>query len=549
MTSKIFRSTMLVAAVVLLCSLGFIMGVLYDYFDGIQMDQMHNELMLAATGTELSGLEYLEQVDSEQLRITWIDDHGAVLFDNKADVTAMGNHANREEVQEAHQAGEGSSVRYSSTLTQKTTYEAMELSDGSVLRVSISGATSAVVMWGMMQPVAVVILIAVALSAVLSIRMAKRIVKPLNELDLEDPLNNDAYEEITPLLNRINQQHRQISVQMRKLKYKTDEFEQITANMKEGLVLLDKKRLVLSINPAAKKLFGATDFCIGQDFLTVDRKSDVQAAVEQVFSNGSSQIRVTRSGREYQMDLTRIESQGSIMGAVILAFDITEQYNAEQTRREFSANVSHELKTPLQSIIGSAELLENGLVKPEDTARFVGHIRQEASRLVNLIEDIIRLSQLDEGTELAQEQVDLLELAEEVVETLRPIAEQKQVAISVEGAHISITGVPRLLSEIVYNLCENALKYNVPGGSVTVRISAEHEQPLLTVSDTGIGIPQEHQGRVFERFYRVDKSHSKQSGGTGLGLSIVKHAAQYHKAKLELESTPGVGTVIRVLFP
>ncbi len=549
MTGKIFRSTMFVAAVVMLCSLAFVVGVLYDYFDALQMKQMKNELMLAAVGTELNGLDYLEYVDSDRLRITWINHDGTVLYDNKVDAHTMENHADREEIREALTDGDGSSVRYSMTLTQKTCYEAMELSDGSVLRVSVSRATSGVVMWGMLQPVGVVVLIAVALSAFLSIRMAKRIVKPLNELDLENPSDNEVYEEITPLLRRIKQQHQQISNQMRKLKYKTDEFEQITSNMNEGLVLLDKKGVVLSINPAAKQLFGATDFCIGQDFLTVDRNPDVRTAVQQVFSNGYSQIRVARNNREYQLDLSRIESQGSIMGAVILAFDITAQYSAEQTRREFSANVSHELKTPLQSIIGSAELLENGLVKPEDTTRFVSRIRKEASRLVNLIEDIIRLSQLDEGIPMPQEDVDLLDIAKEVAETLQPIAHDKQVTLQVEGTGCCVNGVRRLLHEMVYNLCENAVKYNVSGGSVTVRISQQNGKRILSVSDTGIGIPYEHQERVFERFYRVDKSHSRQSGGTGLGLSIVKHAAQYHNAKLELQSTPGEGTTITVIFP
>ena len=282
---------------------------------------------------------------------------------------------------------------------------------------------------------------------------------------------------------------------------------------------------------------------------TVDRKPEVQSAVEQVFSNGASQIHVTRNAREYQLDLTRIESQGSVMGAVVLAFDITEQYTAERTRREFSANVSHELKTPLQSIIGSAELLEGGLVKPEDTPRFVGHIRKEATRLVSLIDDIIRLSQLDEGAPLPTEPVDLLELAQDVAETLRPIAQGKHVDLQVEGSSCVITGVRRLLSEIVYNLTENAVKYNVDGGSVLVSVTQNSGKRVLSVRDTGIGIPLEHQSRVFERFYRVDKSHSKQSGGTGLGLSIVKHAAQYHNAKLELQSKPGEGTTISVLFP
>lgn len=548
MTSKIFRSTVLVAAIVLLCSLGIIMGCLYDYFDNMQADQLEDELSLAVIGTEQEGLNFLEQVESDRFRITWVAADGTVLFDTHADAAAMENHADRAEIRQALLTGYGSSSRDSSTLLEKTIYEARRLSDGTVLRISVSQKTLAVLVFGMLHPLAVVALIAIILSAVLASRMSKKIVEPLNRLDLEHPLENDTYEELSPLLGRINQQHKQITAQLDALRRRTDEFEQITNHMAEGLVLLDKNRTVLSINPAAKRLFGADESCVGRDFLAVDRKQDMSAAVDAVFEKGRSEIRARRNGREYQFALSRIESGGSIIGAVVLAFDVTEEQNAERNRREFSANVSHELKTPLQSIIGSAELLENGLVKAEDIPRFVGHIRQEAARLVLLIEDIIRLSHLDEGMEIPKEDVDLLEVAREIAGDLAIMAEQRKISIEVSGEHCVVKGVRGLLYEILHNLCDNAVKYNVEGGSVRVSVKSQNGHTVLRVSDTGIGIPVEHQSRVFERFYRVDKSHSKLSGGTGLGLSIVKHAVQYHSAKLDLQSAPGKGTTVTVTF-
>ena len=376
----------------------------------------------------------------------------------------------------------------------------------------------------------------------------KKIVEPLNRIDLERPLENEACEELVPLLHRVNQQYIEISSHLRILRRKTGEFEQIIRHMKEGLVLLDSETTILSINPAAKALFGADNFCVGKSFLTVERSQQMREAVNAALDKGHGAVKLMRNGREYQFDLSRIESDGYMAGVVVLAIDVTDEVNAEQNRREFSANVSHELKTPLQSIIGSAELLENGLIKSEDIPRFVGHIRKEAARLVVLVEDIIRLSQLDEGAQMPTEEVELLSLAQEVVAELDTAAQSRDVSVAVTGENCSITGVRRLLSEILYNLCENAIKYNVPGGSVTVDIRARDHHATVTVSDTGIGIPAEHQARVFERFYRVDKSHSKQSGGTGLGLSIVKHAVQYHNAKLTLVSEPGKGTTITVIF-
>jgi len=544
MTSKIFRSTVFVAVLVLLCSLGIVMGVLYSHFTGVQVQQLKNELSLAVTGTEQYGNAFLENVEADRFRVTWIDTDGTVLFDTQVDQTTMENHADREEIQEAFNTGFGSAVRTSSTLTEQTFYEARKLQDGSVLRISTSQESAWALMMGMLWPVFLIVILSIGLSAFLARRMAKKIVEPLNQLDLEQPLKNDVYEEISPLLHRIHRQHRQIAEQMDQLKRKSDEFQQITSHMQEGLVLLDGEGNILSINSAAKHLFEAGNDCVGKNFLMIDRTSAMRSAVNDALDKGRGYARLNRNGRDYQFDLSRIESDGSVIGAVVLAFDITERLNSEQMRREFSANVSHELKTPLQGIIGSAELLESGMVKPEDEARFVGHIKKEASRLVSLVEDIIRLSQLDEGVALPNETVDMLVLAEEVKAILETSAAQKQVAITVSGEGFAVEGVRRMLHEVTYNLCDNAIKYNVPGGSVTIHV----ENNRLVVSDTGIGIPPEHKDRIFERFYRVDKSHSKASGGTGLGLSIVKHAAAYHKAEIRLESVPGKGTTITIEF-
>lgn len=544
MTSKIFRSTVFVAVVVLLCSLGIVMGVLYNHFTGVQVQQLKNELSLAVTGTEQYGNAFLENVEADRFRVTWIDTDGTVLFDTQVDQTTMENHADRKEIREAFDTGFGSAVRTSSTLTEQTYYEAQKLQDGTVLRISTNQESAWALMFDMLWPVILIAVLAIGLSAFLARRMAKRIVGPLNQLDLEHPLKNDVYEEISPLLHRIHRQHNQIRIQVEELKRKSDEFNQITGSMQEGLLLLDSYGTILSINPAAQTIFETDGDCIGKNFLLIDRSGDMRAAVNDVLDRGRGHTREHRNGRDYQFDLSRIESNGTVIGAVVLAFDITERLRSEQIRREFSANVSHELKTPLQGIIGSAELLENGMVKRSDESRFIGHIKKEASRLVSLIEDIIRLSQLDEGVVLPTETVDMLTLAEDVKTILETSAAEKNVAINVTGKGFTLEGVRRMLHEIVYNLCDNAIKYNIPGGNVTIHA----ENNRITVTDTGIGIPAEHRDRIFERFYRVDKSHSKASGGTGLGLSIVKHAAAYHNADIQLESTPGKGTTITIQF-
>ena len=548
MTNKIFRSTILVAAVVLLCSLSIIMGVLYGYFNDVQINQLKDELSLAAIGTEDSGTAYLQKVDSRRFRITWIDETGCVIYDTHADSSSMGSHIDREEIREAMETGSGSAVRKSDTLLERRVYEAVRLEDGSILRISIDQQTMTILILGMLQPMCLVILIAIILSAVLSNRMSQKVMEPLADLDLEHPLENDTYEELSPLLNRINQQHEEIRRQVRKLQQKTDEFNQIIENMREGLVLLDKNSVILSINPAAMELFGSDEDCIGKKFYELDRHNDMSAAIDKAFGQGQHKCNAIRNGREYKFLFSRIESGEKTVGLVVLVIDVTDAENAERNRREFSANVSHELKTPLQGIIGSAELLEHGIVKPEDQPRFIGHIRKEASRLVNLIEDVIRISHLDEGVEIPREDIDLMAVVKEVTETLQTAAQKRGISIRISGDHCHIQGVRSMIYEIVQNMCDNAVKYNVENGSVDVAVKRSGKRTVLTVKDTGIGIPAEHQPRIFERFYRVDKSHSKETGGTGLGMAIVKHAAQYHNARINLKSAPGIGTTITVTF-
>ena len=549
MTKKIFQSILLVAGAVLLASLLIIMGFLYDYFGGVEENQLRDELSLAAAAVEDGGTDYLSQLTADRYRLTWIAADGSVLYDTRTDAESLGNHASRAEVSQALTTGTGESTRYSSTLMEKTMYYAQRLADGTVLRISISRATVGMIAVGMIQPLLIVLIVALILSGLLARRLSRRIVDPLNSLDLEHPLDNDAYEELSPLLKRIHRQHVEIQTQLRELHERTDEFTQITGSMREGLVLLDEHGDILSINAAAQALFGADAQCVGRDFLTIERSHEISAAIQAAVTDGHSEVRAERAGRVYQFDISRITSDGKLLGTVILAFDITEQEFAERNRREFTANVSHELKTPLQGIIGSAELIENGMVKPDDLPRFVGHIHAEAARLVTLIDDIIRLSQLDEGDAMPTESVDLLAVSQEAAENLQDAAAARGVTVSVTGQPAVLPGVRRLIYEIVYNLCDNAIKYNRDGGRVDVTVAADADGSSITVADTGIGIAPEHQGRVFERFYRVDKSHSKASGGTGLGLSIVKHAVQYHHGRIELESTPGTGTTIRVVFP
>lgn len=560
MTKKIFKSILSVALVILLSSLVMIIGVLYDYFRGVQKNQLRTELAFAAEGVEVSGAAYLEGLNDDSCRITLVGEDGTVLYDSVESADKMGNHADREEIKEAREYGTGEASRYSSTLTEQTIYISKLLSDGSVLRVSVSHATVPALVFGMLQPLIVVLLLAFILSSVLAHRLSEKIVEPLSAIDLDKPLENNTYDELAPVLSHIEKQHRQIARQMYDLDRSRSEFEAVTHNMKEGLVLTSEKGEIISINPSAASFFlgvkpDSAEFyehekgCIGKDFLTLDRSRETHELIERAQANGEAESRVSRWGREYQLNASRVLSDGKFTGIVLLIFDVTDKVFAERNRREFTANVSHELKTPLQSIMGSAELIENGLVKPEDMKDFSDRIYKEAARLLTLIEDIIRLSQLDENVELACEKLDIAKMASDTAALLRDTAEKKNVIINLDCEPSEIYGVRQLYNEIIYNLCENAIKYNKDGGSVTVSVHPKNGGIELTVSDTGIGIPPEHRSRVFERFYRVDKSHSKATGGTGLGLSIVKHAVQYLGGQIDLTSRVGEGTKITVFFP
>lgn len=546
MTKKIFRSIITVAMTVLLASFVIACSFLYDNFNDLQVKQLKEELSLVAPYAQNAGDEYFDNLESSVFRFTIVAPDGNVLKDTQADASQMENHLDREEIKEAFENGSGSSTRYSATLTEKTFYEAVLLSDGNVLRISISRGSVGTLILGMMPAICAIVLTATVVAMVLSDRMAKSIVKPLEELDLENPTENKAYEELAPILTTINKQKKQIKQQLNQLCQKSDEFDQITASMNEGLILLDKKGIVISINAAAKKIFDTDGFAVGHDFLTVYRSTRMSRAIESALKGNNTEFREERNGREYQLVINRIESDGSTVGIVVLCFDVTEIAFAEHNRREFTANVSHELKTPLQSIIGSAELLQNGLVRPEDVSKFTNNIKNEAGRLVNLINDIIRLSQLDENREMLSETIDLSELAAEIKEALSASAQSKNVTFDVVCGSCVMQGVRRYIYEIIYNLCDNAIRYNVEGGKATLDIKNENNNTVITVSDTGIGIAPEHQPRIFERFYRVDKSHSKETGGTGLGLSIVKHAVQYHGGRLEMDSAVGKGTTIKI---
>ena len=549
MKKKIFQSILRVTIVILFVSLMLITGVLHNYFQKIQNQQLKEELALAALGVEQGGSSYLSGLEKHNNRITWIDSNGNIRFDNQADITKMDNHRDREEFIEAIETGLGSSSRHSVTLTENTVYEAKLLSDGTVLRISMNQKSVLALVLGLLQPFGIILILAVVIAYFIAEKIAKQIIEPLDEIDLEHPLEEESYEELAPFLKRIFYQKKQIHLQMEELEQKKLEFEQVTTHMKEGLVLLDAKNQIISINPAALELFQTTLDCIGNDFLSVERKQKLTQTIEKAREEGWGQTRFEKNNREYQFDVTSIRNEKGIMGSVILVFDITEQKNAEKMRREFSANVSHELKTPLQSIIGSAEILQNNLVKDEDVPRFVGHIHKEASRLVVLIEDIIRLSELDEERELHKEELSLCQIVKDVLKSLQDKANERNIKLETVGDEGQMMGIYRLLHEVIYNLCENAIKYNVDGGSVKVCIEERPTEVGITIEDTGIGIPKEHQSRVFERFYRVDKSHSKKTGGTGLGLSIVKHAVSYHNGTIELVSEEGKGTKIEIRFP
>lgn len=546
MTAKIFRSIMAATIAVLIACAATIILFLYDYFGDIQIEQLRDELSFAAVGVERTGESYLISLPEGGNRLTWIAADGSVIYDAEADENNMENHAEREEVKMAFESGEGISERYSNTLLEKTVYCAKRLSDGSVLRISVSSAGIGMLTLGTLQPICFVLVAVLILAAFLAHHLASRIIEPLNKLDLDHPLENKTYDELAPLLTRINSQHKEIDKQYRLLKQKTEEFDRITSGINEGMILLDTQKKIISINRSAMAHFAVDRDSIGKDFSYIERTSEVSEALKRSDEDGRSEITLIRQGKSYQFDISRIDCDGKSVGTALLILDVTEKLNAERGRREFTANVSHELKTPLTAIIGSSEIIQSGMVKPEDMPRFVGHIHDEAVRLFMLIEDIIGLSRLDEGVDFPLESVDISSITADVVSELSQKAIDHDVKLALHKESCVISGVPRLVHEIATNLIENAIKYNVRGGSVDITVKSSG---TLTVSDTGIGIPSEHLDHVFERFYRVDKSHSKQSGGTGLGLSIVKHAAAYMKAAISIKSEVGKGATIEVKFP
>lgn len=546
MTKKIFRSITAVAAAVLLACFVLILGILYSHFSSNQKENLRSALSLAATAVEENGLEYLETVKDEDYRFTWVAADGTVLFDSEGDAANMENHKNREEVAEAFETGVGESSRYSQTLTEETVYYAKLLKDGTVLRVAVGRLTVLTIVLGMIQPLIVVIAITLILSLLLARRLSKKIVEPLNSIDLEKPLDNNAYDELSPMLTKIEKQRRLIDGQIRQLDANRAEFYTVIKSMKEGLVLLNDKGTVLSINPAAESVFGTDETCVGKDFLTVDRSLEVGKLLADAKTDGHAQMQSERKGKVYQLNASRIGTAANPAGIVLLVFDVTEKVFAERNRREFTSNVSHELMTPLHSIMGCSELMENGLVKEEDVPRFIERIHSESSKLMTLVEDIIELSELDENADLPRKDVDLLAIAKEETAVLAEEAAKKNIKLAVEGEPTSVNGVQRLLREIVHNLCDNAVRYTERDGSVTVSVGTEEGEAVVSVSDTGIGIPPEDLERVFERFYRTDKSRSKETGGAGLGLSIVKHAVSYMGGRIKLDSAPGVGTTFKV---
>ena len=549
MTGKLFRNSMAVAVTVMVLSIALFMGMLYQHFTDQIMGELQTETQLVAQGVEVEGLNYLQGLESRN-RITWVAGDGTVLYDSQADASKMENHADREEIRQALENESGTAQRYSATLAQQTLYAAQRLSDGSVIRMASAQQTVVVVLLSMIQPILLILGIALIISAVLASRMTRGIIRPIVSLDLEHPENCDTYQELVPLLTRVKRQNETIQRQMAQLSQQQQEFSALTENMSEGFLLLDRRGRVLSYNSGALSQLGAQPPKGEVNVLVLNRSEGFQRAVDDALEGRKSCQMIHQGGRWCQVLANPVLRDGEQAGVVMVLLDVTEQEQREELRREFTANVSHELKTPLTAISGIAEIMRGGMVKPEDIEDFAGDIYQEAQRLIALVEDIIRLSRLDEGEGgLEREDVDLLKLSDQVVHRLEPAARKQDVALKVTGRSVKVHGVASVLEEMLYNLCDNAIKYNKPGGRVTVTVDYLGQDAQVQVEDTGIGIPQEDQSRVFERFYRVDKSHSKEIGGTGLGLSIVKHGAALHDGQVRLESTPGRGTKVTLVMP
>ena len=550
MTKKIFKSIMFVCALVLTVGLAAVMGILYSNFDGQMRKELSKEAAYLAYGVEQQGVDYLKNIKDKSARITYIDQDGTVLFDNEADVSEMKNHSDRTEFQKAEKYGAGESSRYSDTLSEKTIYYALRLKDGTVLRVSGTQDSVLALVENLIFPLCGLLCLMLILSGIMASAISKRIVKPINELDLESPKENQVYEELSPLLSKIHRQNREIQNQLELAKQQQEEFSLITENMQEGLIVIDKYTMILSANSSAWNLFHMDRVCQGESVYCLDREEEFRHAIEQVLSGEHTELVLKLNGSDIQLIANPVIRDKKTEGAVVLLVNVTEKLERESLRREFSANVSHELKTPLTSISGFAEIMQGGLVKCEDIPQFAGRIYKESQRLLQLVEDVIQISQLDEEkTSYTWEPVDVYQVCKNAFESLKEKAKRLNVHLYICGEYMKMEAVRTLLEEAIYNVCDNAIKYNRNDGSVSVFLTQTAQEIQIVVKDTGVGIPKEDQDRVFERFYRVDKSHSKEIGGTGLGLSIVKHAVGALKGSVILRSEEGNGTEITLRFP
>ena len=550
MTKRIFKSIVLASVIVLLVSGGLTMGVLYNHFGNQLEEELRTEAEFLSIAVEDEGMSAFDSLPADSERITYIDTDGTVLYDNRSKTDDMENHLDREEIQEAMENGSGMAVRESDTLSQRTLYYAIRLNDGTVLRVSSTQYSLTGLLGGMIQPLLIILIVMLILAGFLASRLAKNIVNPLNQLDLDHPEENQTYEEVAPLLTKINRQQKSLQAEITQAKRQQEEFSIITDNMEEGFLVIDSHTEVLSYNSSALKLLGAREQDARQSVLALNRSESFQKTVERVLGGQHVISNQEFQGITCQVAANPVFQDGKVTGAVILILDVTEKMKGEQMRREFTANVSHELKTPLTSISGFAEIISDGFVKPEDTKKFAGRIFKEAQRLITLVNDVIKISQLDEGKlPYEKEEVDLYQAVRETFLRIEDHAKAEGVHLYLYGPHIKTNTVKTILDEIIYNLCDNGVKYNKKGGSLTVTISQEGEQPVITVEDTGIGISEEDQKRIFERFYRVDKSHSKAIGGTGLGLSIVKHGSMFLGADMKVESTLGEGSKFILILP
>lgn len=550
MTKKIFKSIMFVCALVLAVGLAAVMGILYSNFDGQMRKELSKEAAYLTYGVEQQGVDYLKNIKDKSARITYIDQDGTVLFDNEADVSEMKNHSDRTEFQKAEKYGAGESSRYSDTLSEKTIYYALRLKDGTVLRVSGTQDSVLALVENLIFPLCGLLCLMLILSGIMASAISKRIVKPINELDLESPEENRIYEELSPLLSKIHRQNREIQNQLELAKQQQEEFALITENMQEGLIVIDKYTMILSANSSAWNLFHMDRVRQGESVYCLDREEEFRHAIEQVLSGEHTELVLKLNGSDIQLIANPVIRDKKTEGAVVLLVNVTEKLERESLRREFSANVSHELKTPLTSISGFAEIMQGGLVKNEDIPKFAGRIYKESQRLLQLVEDVIQISQLDEEkTSYVWEPVDVYQVCKNAFESLKEKAKRLNVHLYICGERMKMEAVRTLLEEAIYNVCDNAIKYNRNDGSVSVFLTQIAQEIQIVVKDTGVGIPKEDQDRVFERFYRVDKSHSKEIGGTGLGLSIVKHAVGALKGSVMLRSEEGNGTEICMKFP